>query len=434
MSDYELGDLIAEGKTKRVFGLKRWQGITTNLGDLAVIESKDDITAGDGAKHEIMPGKGELSTATTSNVFHLLEECGLPLAWKQRIDATRFLTSRCQMLELEVVARREAHGSYLKRHPYVLKEHVFPRLLVEFYLKTKDQRWREHELPQNDPLMVIRDGRTHLYRPDQPLHGSQPFLVLDQFPSSDNLDRYAEMEPIARRAFLILEKAWQLHGRRLVDCKIEFGLDRLGHLLLADVIDADSWRVVFNGQYEDKQLFRDGVEVSEVERKFRLTADLTARFCLPRQRVILWRASDKDDLTLLHEMLKPFLADDCQVAEVTCSAHKEPVRTALTVQRMVQEIPDCVIIAYVGKSNGLGPTLAGTTTVPVISVPASLKEFRHDVWSSLRTPSVVPALTVLEPANAVLAALQILAPRNPRLYALLRLQLEVRLTNIIELG
>ena len=31
-------------------------------------------------------------------------------------------------------------------------------------------------------------------------------------------------------------------------------------------------------------------------------------------------------------------------------------------------------------------------------------------------PSKVPAITVLEPSNAVLAALQILSARNPRIY------------------
>ena len=57
------------------------------------------------------------------------------------------------------------------------------------------------------------------------------------------------------------------------------------------------------------------------------------------------------------------------------------------------------------------------STVPVITVPASVKEFPDDLWSSLRAPSAVPVMTVLEPANAVLAALQILSGRNPRLYA-----------------
>jgi phosphoribosylaminoimidazole carboxylase PurE protein len=111
--------------------------------------------------------------------------------------------------------------------------------------------------------------------------------------------------------------------------------------------------------------------------------------------------------------------------------HKEPAAAAGILHRMAQEIPDCVIIAYIGRSNGAGPTLSATSTVPVITVPASVKEFPDDVWSSLRAPSKVPVMTVLEPGNAVLAALQILAARNPRLYAHLRADIETRTINTV---
>jgi phosphoribosylaminoimidazole carboxylase/phosphoribosylaminoimidazole-succinocarboxamide synthase len=71
------------------------------------------------------------------------------------------------------------------------------------------------------------------------------------------------------------------------------------------------------------------------------------------------------------------------------------------------------------------------STVPVITVPASAREFPDDVWSSLRAPSAVPVMTVLDPSNAVLAALQILSSRNPRLYARLRSQIESRTVNTV---
>jgi phosphoribosylaminoimidazole carboxylase / phosphoribosylaminoimidazole-succinocarboxamide synthase len=71
--------------------------------------------------------------------------------------------------------------------------------------------------------------------------------------------------------------------------------------------------------------------------------------------------------------------------------------------------------------------------VPVITVPATWREFPEDVWSSLRTPSETPVVTILDPKNAVLSALQILAMGNPRLYAELRFRQEKRLHNIIRL-
>jgi phosphoribosylaminoimidazole carboxylase PurE protein len=116
---------------------------------------------------------------------------------------------------------------------------------------------------------------------------------------------------------------------------------------------------------------------------------------------------------------------------VTCSVHKEPVAAAGILHRMVQEVPDSVVIAYIGRSNGAGPTVSAMSTIPVITVPASVKDFPDDVWSSLRAPSNVPVMTVLEPANAVLAALQILSARNPRLYAHVRGEIERRSVNVI---
>jgi phosphoribosylaminoimidazole carboxylase/phosphoribosylaminoimidazole-succinocarboxamide synthase len=100
---------------------------------------------------------------------------------------------------------------------------------------------------------------------------------------------------------------------------------------------------------------------------------------------------------------------------------------------LFQEVPDSVVIAYIGRSNGAGPTLSAMSTIPVITVPASAKDFPEDVWSSLRAPSNVPVMTVLEPSNAVLAALQILSARSPLIYAELRAKLESRMVNTIRL-
>jgi phosphoribosylaminoimidazole carboxylase/phosphoribosylaminoimidazole-succinocarboxamide synthase len=422
------GAFVTEGKTKTIYKVK-------DGSDLVTVVAKDDITAGDGAKHDIIPDKGRLATATTCNVFRLLKACGLPLAFVEQDSATSFIAPNCRMLPYEVVVRREAHGSYLKRNPHFAKGQLFPQAIVEFYLKTKNRNWKGKPLICDDPLLHYTEGTSQirLFNPAKPMQGQEPFLVLaasEVFDRDDEWQIFPEMRRIARQAFLVLERAWQLEGGTLVDLKVEFGFDAKGTLLLADVIDNDSWRVIEGGAYIDKQVYRDGGALDDVAAKYGHVAEITGHFHVPRQRIILWRGSEKDKTDVFSETLGE-LKDMMTV--VTCSVHKEPVKAAGIFQRMVQEVPDTVVIAYIGRSNGAGPTLSAMSTVPVITVPASIKEFPDDLWSSLRAPSAVPVMTVLDPANAVLAALQILSGRNPLLYAKVRGEIENRTVNTIAL-
>jgi phosphoribosylaminoimidazole carboxylase / phosphoribosylaminoimidazole-succinocarboxamide synthase len=422
------GAQVAEGKTKRIYQ-------SGSRPELVLIVSKDDITAGDGAKHDIIPDKGKVANQTTCNVFRLLKACGLPVAFEEQVDATSFLAPGCTMLPYEVVVRREAHGSYLKRSPHLSKGQLFPKLIVELFLKTKDKNWKGKPLVADDPLMGYADGESEirLFNPAKPIFGQEPFLTLptsEVFSRDEEWKIYPEMRRLAAQAFLILEKAWQLEGRTLVDFKVEFGYDTQGRLLLADVIDNDSWRVLEGAAYIDKQVYREGGTLDDVAANYRRVAEITGRFHLPQQRIILWRGSPSDKVEPFQDALGD-LKDLMHV--ITCSIHKEPVAAAGHLHRALQETPDSVVVAYIGRSNGAGPTLSAMSTVPVITVPASVKDFPEDVWSSLRAPSNVPVMTVLEPSNAVLAALQILSARNPMIYARLRGEIEKRTVNTLQL-
>ena len=422
------GAIVAEGKTKKIHQV-------AGSSDLVILASKDDITAGDGAKHDVIAGKARLANETSCNVFRLLKACGLPVAFEEQDSATSFVAPKCSMLPYEVVIRREAHGSYLKRSPHLSRVQLFPRLIVEFFLKTKEKNWKGKPLVCDDPLLLYskENSRFRLFNPAKPMQGQEPFLILPQsdvFSHDEEWRFFSEMERIARLAFLVLEKAWQLQAGTLVDLKVEFGFDAQNRLLLAGVIDNDSWRVLEDGSYIDKQVYRDGGALDDVAAKYRRVAEITGRFQLPRQRIVLWRGSESDKTEAFAEALGD-LADLLNV--VTCSVHKQPVAAAGILQRMVQEVPDSVVVAYIGRSNGAGPSLSAMSTVPVITVPASIKEFPEDIWSCLRMPRDVPVMTVLEPGNAVLAAIQILSARNPRLYARLRGEIEERTVNTISI-
>ena len=421
------GEILTEGKTKVI-------GLSNDHPSKVIVVSKDDITAGDGAKHDLLTGKAAMATLTTCNVFRLLAASDIPVAFDEQQSAISFMAPKCQMLPYEVVIRREAHGSYLKRNPGLKKGHFFPRLLVEFYLKTNGRRWKDHALACDDPFMeyIPAEGVINLYEPSKPIFAQTPFLALaeaDVFEHAGEATFFKEMSTIARRAFLVLEKAWQLEGGTLVDCKVEFGFTDDGKLLLADVIDNDSWRVLEDGAYIDKQVYRDGGQLDAVAANYRRVADITSHFRIPRQRIIIWSGSETDDVSPVENAIAKLSCGAMDTTRIACSVHKEPVRSIQELNRLVQAMPDTVLIAYIGRSNGAGPTLAASTAVPVITIPANFKEFPEDVWSSLRTPSNVPVMTVLEPANAALAALEILALRNPRLYMHLREPLEARMVS-----
>lgn len=429
---YPRGVELARGKTKSIVEIATTPHLATSI-------SFDDITAGDGAKHDVIPGKGQLSNQTTCNVFRLLNACGIPTAFVEQDSPNSFVAFLCKMLPYEVVVRREAHGSYNKRNPHIPKGHMFPKLVVEFFLKTSGRKWKTHELPCDDPLMLFDgDGApgVRLYNPAKPIHGQEPFLVLpsgEVFTANEEWRRFGEMARIAVQAFLVLERAWQLLHGRLVDFKVEFGLDHKGKLLLADVIDNDSWRVLGDdGTHLDKQTYRDGGELDRVLAKYQQVAEMTNRFGLPRQRLIFWRGSESDNMDLFMQTLNDLRilsTEYFNVITLTCSAHKEPVRAVNSLLASLQDVPDSVVIAYVGMSNAAGPMLSAMSTAPVIAVPANVGVFPDDVWSSLRAPREVPVMVVLSPTNAVLAALNILAAHNPFLYMVLHQRLEERLVN-----
>ena len=246
------GPLLAEGKTKQIYA---------HPGDdtLAYMINKDQITAGDGVRRNQLVGKSRWSTITTANVFRLLNEEQIATHFVEQINDVTLLVRRCAMLPIEQVMRRIATGSYLKRHPEVSEGTLFEPVLVETFLK--DDARHDPQIWEEDILNL-------------------------------GLATSTEIEWMARqgrRVFETLERAWASVDVTLVDLKIEFGRDPQGHLLVADVIDNDSWRLWPGGDKNrmlDKQVYRNLGEVTPADLqviadRYALVADLTGKLHRP---------------------------------------------------------------------------------------------------------------------------------------------------------
>lgn len=223
-----LGSQLAEGKTKIIYA-------HPNDPALAVMEHKDSISAGDGARRNTIAGKGALSGSTAANVFALLNRAGIATHFVEAPQPTTMIVRRCTMIPLEVVMRRIAAGSYLKRHPEAADQHFDP-VLVEFFLKD-DAR--------HDP------------------HISESEIAAQGIAAAADVQRMADE---GRRVFAVLEHAWAQQDVTLVDMKIEFGYAPDGQLIVADMIDNDSWRIWPGGDQQrmlDKQVYRNMQQVTD---------------------------------------------------------------------------------------------------------------------------------------------------------------------------
>lgn len=235
--DVEIGPKLAEGKTKVIH---EYPGEPS----LALMAHKDAITAGDGAKRDVLVDKGELSCRTTSACFRYLEQAGILTHYVSTPGPRIMIVRRAEMLPIEWVARRVATGSYIRRTGTEEGTRFDPPVL-EMFLKD-DAR---HD-PQITPEEAIRDGLC-------------------------TQEEVATALRTTEKVFLVLEEAWAAQDIQLVDLKIEFGRTPDG-LVVADVIDNDSWRLWPGGKREamlDKQVYRD-LTVPDAE----AMADLRRRY------------------------------------------------------------------------------------------------------------------------------------------------------------
>lgn len=232
--------------------------------------------------------------------------------------------------------------------------------------------------------------------------------------------------------FEILEKAWATRNCALIDMKIEFGVSTDGEILVADVIDSDSWRLWPEGDKRlmvDKQVYRNLVEVKQddldqVKRNFQWVSQQLDNIMPKSDHLVVVLMGSASDKAHCEKIAKYCQAFGLNVELRVTSAHKGTRETLQIVAEYESLFNKLVFITVAGRSNGLGPVLSGNTSYPVINCPpVSEGNVQTDIWSSLNLPSGLGCATVLYPEAAALNAAQVLGLTNWLIWSKLRVKL-----------
>jgi phosphoribosylaminoimidazole carboxylase PurE protein len=126
----------------------------------------------------------------------------------------------------------------------------------------------------------------------------------------------------------------------------------------------------------------------------------------------------KSDLEHVAKITQRLEAFGIPYVRRVASAHKS-VRYLLNVlETYAAEAQPTVYIAVAGRSNALAGMVDANTPYPVITSPPTSSAFGGaDIYSSLRMPSGVAPLVILDPEAAALAAAKVLALSDPDLTA-----------------
>ena len=214
--------LLYEGKAKQLF--------TTDKDDQLIQFFKDDATAFNKKKHEIINSKGVLNNLISENIFKYLGENGIPNHFIERLNEREQLIKKVEIIPIEVVIRNKAAGTFTKR--FGIEEGMdLPETLIEFNLKDD-----EHD----DPL--ISDEHIKVFK----------------------WANQSEINDIKHKAILINKYLTELFNKidiLLVDFKIEFGRcysNGKVEIILADEISPDSCRLwdIQSNEKLDKDRFR----------------------------------------------------------------------------------------------------------------------------------------------------------------------------------
>ena len=211
---------LSEGKTKIIE--------PADDSDQVTLFFKDDVTGGDGAKHDVLVGKGRVNAAISVRLFKLLEENGIKTHFIKQIGPNKLIAKKLKMIPLEAVCRILAAGHIVGLGKYFQYRQKLNPPVVEFYLKDD---------ALHDPML------NHFHIRALGL-ATEPEIV--------------EMEEMTVRSASVLEKYMSERTMLLADFKLEFGRDPKGNLVVGDELSTDSMRLWDKKNLEilDKDRFR----------------------------------------------------------------------------------------------------------------------------------------------------------------------------------
>lgn len=180
-----------------------------------IVHYKDDTTAFNAQKMEVLDGKGVLNNRISEIIFSRLNDMGVPTHFIRRMNMREQLIREVEIIPIEVVIRNVAAGSLAKR--LGLEEGTaLPRSIVEFYYKND---------ALNDPMV------------------SEEHITAFGWANPQELD---DIMALAIRINDFLSGLFLGIGIKLIDFKIEFGRLYEGEMMrvvLADEISPDSCRL-----------------------------------------------------------------------------------------------------------------------------------------------------------------------------------------------
>lgn len=213
--------IYTEGKTKIVYN--------TEEDDKAIIKYKDDITAFNGEKRDVIKSKGRINSQISTKLFNYLETKGsIKTHFICLLDDERVLVEKSEMIPIEVVVRNKAAGGLLKKDVYAKEGDVLPFPILEFHLKDDSRKDPEVSRERLVEMGLVSEVEAN------------------------------NIEMISHKVNSLLKSYFEDIRLDLVDFKIEFGR-KGGELLLADEITPDScrlWDMETREKY-DKDVFRE---------------------------------------------------------------------------------------------------------------------------------------------------------------------------------